>query len=117
MLLEALSRNVRCARSGAASLGRPPISEGDACPTFIDESSGEIMEVCIAAQTLCTSLRSYCRWLTPRDPQVMCCDYGFRSGNMRLYQDNYGSVPRSVFVLVTFVAAFVCGSMPLLCPG
>ena len=46
----ALLHNERCARSGTASLGRPPISEGDACPTFIDESSGEIMEVCVAAQ-------------------------------------------------------------------
>ena len=34
-------------RSGAAKLGRPPISEGETCPTFIDESSGEIMEVCL----------------------------------------------------------------------
>ncbi len=51
----ALSRDARCACSGAASLGRPPISEGDACPTFIDESSGEIMEV-FAAQSLCFTL-------------------------------------------------------------
>jgi hypothetical protein len=33
-------------------------------------------------------------------PQVMCADYGFRSGNMRLYQDEYGSVPGNVFTLV-----------------
>jgi hypothetical protein len=33
--------------------------------------------------------------------QVMCCDYGFRSGNMRLYQESYGSVPRGVFFLVS----------------
>lgn len=46
-------------------------------------------------------------WLTVRAPQVMCCDYGFRSGNMRLYQDNYGSVPRSVFVLVSLPYKFV----------
>ncbi len=32
--------------------------------------------------------------------QVMCADYGFRSGNMRLYQDEYGSVPGSAFALV-----------------
>lgn len=45
--------------------------------------------------------------LWPR-AQVMCCDYGFRSGNMRLYQDSYGSVPRSVFVLVTSLVTLSC---------
>jgi hypothetical protein len=30
----------------------------------------------------------------------MCADYGFRSGNMRLYQDEYGSVPGNIFSLV-----------------
>lgn len=45
----------------------------DTCPTFID-SSGAIME-------------------------VMCSDYGFRSGSMRLYQESSGSVPDNVFVL------------------
>ena len=32
--------------------------------------------------------------------QIMCVDYGFRSGNMRLYQEEYGSVPSNVFSLV-----------------
>jgi ubiquinol oxidase len=31
--------------------------------------------------------------------EVMCADYGFRSGNMRLYQDEYGSVPTNAFSL------------------
>ncbi len=39
--------------------------------------------------TLCTSC-----------VQVMCCDYGFRSGFGRLYQEGYGEVPKNVFELV-----------------
>lgn len=31
--------------------------------------------------------------------EIMCVDYGFRSGNMRLYQEEYGSVPPSVFAV------------------
>lgn len=30
----------------------------------------------------------------------MSVDYGFRSGSMRLYQEEYGSVPSNVFKLV-----------------
>ena len=45
--------------------------------------------------------RTYCASLMTREWQVMCCDYGFRSGNMRLYQESYGSVPRGVFFLVS----------------
>ena len=51
---------VRC--SGAANLGRPPVTEGEACPTFID-SSGEIMEV-----LLCCRLTSR----TIQTPSAFC---------------------------------------------
>lgn len=32
--------------------------------------------------------------------RVMCCDYGFRAGAGRLYQENYGEVPGNVFEMV-----------------
>lgn len=32
--------------------------------------------------------------------KVMACDYGFRSGAGRLYEDHYGEVPKSIFQLV-----------------
>lgn len=35
-----------------------------------------------------------------RGAQIMSVDYGFRSGSMRLYQEEYGSVPSNVFRLV-----------------
>eukprot|EP00879_Flechtneria_rotunda_P021135 GHRR01022266.1.p1 GENE.GHRR01022266.1~~GHRR01022266.1.p1 ORF type:complete len:381 (+),score=127.88 GHRR01022266.1:464-1606(+) len=31
--------------------------------------------------------------------RVMCCDYGFRAGTGRLYQEKYGEVPTNVFVM------------------
>ncbi|KAK9866364.1 hypothetical protein WJX84_011013 [Apatococcus fuscideae] len=31
--------------------------------------------------------------------QVMCCDYGFRSGFGRLYQDQFGEIPKNFFSL------------------
>lgn len=31
----------------------------------------------------------------------MCCDYGFRSGSGRLYEDHYGEVPNNVFKIVS----------------
>ncbi|KAF6256800.1 plastid terminal oxidase [Scenedesmus sp. NREL 46B-D3] len=43
-----------------------------------------------------------CRFFVDRDGQmirVMCCDYGFRAGAGRLYQDKYGEVPDNVFVM------------------
>jgi len=33
--------------------------------------------------------------------RVMCCDYGFRTGSGRLYQDMYGEVPDNVFAIVS----------------
>lgn len=44
-----------------------------------------------------------CRVFVDRDGEVirvMCCDYGFRAGAGRMYQDNYGEVPENVFVMV-----------------
>ena len=32
--------------------------------------------------------------------QVMCCDYGFRSGFGRLYQGEDGEIPKNIFQLV-----------------
>ncbi len=32
--------------------------------------------------------------------EVMCCDYGFRSGFGRLYQGGDGEIPKSAFALV-----------------
>lgn len=43
-----------------------------------------------------------CRVFMDRDGeaiQVMCCDYGFRAGAGRLYQEDYGEVPDNVLVL------------------
>lgn len=31
----------------------------------------------------------------------MCCDYGFRAGSGRLYQEKYGEVPGNVFEMVS----------------
>ena len=36
--------------------------------------------------------------------QVMCCDYGFRSGFGRLYQGEDGEIPKNIFQLVCFSA-------------
>lgn len=36
--------------------------------------------------------------------QVLDCDYGFRSGASRLYEDRYGEVPGSIFELVSMIA-------------
>ncbi len=33
--------------------------------------------------------------------EVMCCDYGFRSGFGRLYQGGDGEIPKNFFALVT----------------
>lgn len=44
-----------------------------------------------------------CRVFVDRDGdmiRVMCCDYGFRTGSGRLYQDAYGEVPDNVFAMV-----------------
>lgn len=44
-----------------------------------------------------------CRVFVDRDGdmiRVMCCDYGFRTGSGRLYQEAYGEVPANVFVMV-----------------
>jgi hypothetical protein len=30
----------------------------------------------------------------------MCCDYGFRTGAGRMYQDKYGQIPKSAWHLV-----------------
>eukprot|EP00775_Hariotina_reticulata_P004226 gene4226-4475_t len=43
-----------------------------------------------------------CRVFIDRDGEmirVMCCDYGFRTGAGRLYQEKYGEVPSNVFVM------------------
>jgi hypothetical protein len=32
--------------------------------------------------------------------KVMACDYGFRSGSGRLYEEQYGEVPGGIFQLV-----------------
>jgi hypothetical protein len=40
--------------------------------------------------------------------RVMCCDYGFRAGAGRLYQDNYGEVPQNVFRMVREGRSVVC---------
>jgi ubiquinol oxidase len=32
--------------------------------------------------------------------EVMCCDYGFRSGFGRLYQGGDGEIPKNAFALV-----------------
>jgi hypothetical protein len=37
--------------------------------------------------------------LPPGLLQVMCCDYGFRSGQGRLYQAGYGQIPASAWEL------------------
>jgi hypothetical protein len=45
-----------------------------------------------------------CRVFVDRDGdmiRVMCCDYGFRTGSGRLYQDAYGEVPADVFTMVS----------------
>lgn len=47
------------------------------------------------------------RIITPRDtplPQVMCCDFGFRTGSARLYQEQYGEVPGNIFQIVSLPA-------------
>jgi hypothetical protein len=31
----------------------------------------------------------------------MCCDYGFRTGAARLYQEQYGEVPSNIFEIVS----------------
>jgi ubiquinol oxidase len=33
--------------------------------------------------------------------EVMCCDYGFRSGFGRLYQGGDGEIPKNFFALVS----------------
>lgn len=35
--------------------------------------------------------------------QVLDCDYGFRSGASRLYEERYGEVPGSIFELVSMI--------------
>ncbi|WIA18851.1 hypothetical protein OEZ85_003529 [Tetradesmus obliquus] len=43
-----------------------------------------------------------CRFFVDRDGEmirIMCCDYGFRAGAGRLYQDKYGEVPDNVLVM------------------
>ena len=50
--------------------------------------------------------------------QVMCADYGFREGNMRLYEGEYGSVPGNAFKLVRLcsrVLLLVCGFSLVAC--
>lgn len=45
-----------------------------------------------------------CHIFVDRDGEmirVMCCDYGFRTGSGRLYQDMYGEVPDNVFAMVS----------------
>lgn len=37
--------------------------------------------------------------------EVMCCDYGFRSGFGRLYQGGDGEIPKSAFALVCSISA------------
>ena len=44
--------------------------------------------------------------------EVMCCDYGFRSGFGRLYQGGDGEIPKNAFALVrpiTAAAPFALG--------
>ena len=36
--------------------------------------------------------------------EVMCCDYGFRSGFGRLYQGGDGEIPKSAFALVCSIS-------------
>ncbi len=36
----------------------------------------------------------------PLPLQVMCCDYGFRSGAARMYQAKYGQIPKNAWHLV-----------------
>uniref|UniRef100_A0A383WPK4 Ubiquinol oxidase n=1 Tax=Tetradesmus obliquus TaxID=3088 RepID=A0A383WPK4_TETOB len=58
-----------------------------------------------ARQTLATDSQEptdNCRFFVDRDGEmirIMCCDYGFRAGAGRLYQDKYGEVPDNVLVM------------------
>ncbi|KAK9820361.1 hypothetical protein WJX72_009421 [[Myrmecia] bisecta] len=79
---EQASRNSKAGSSNGATNGRSPMlestdlhadSDDEGCDVFLD-STGQVME-------------------------VMCCDYGFRSGFGRLYQGQVGEIPKSFFAL------------------
>lgn len=58
-------------------------------------------------------------WILKPCLQVMCCDYGFRSGFGRLYQGEDGEIPKNIFQLVSF-SHFLhsltnCASKVILC--
>eukprot|EP00877_Chromochloris_zofingiensis_P007896 jgi/Chrzof1/335/Cz01g12010.t1 len=72
------SRRPRCAVKCVATpyLPKPAgAPEVDGCKVFIDRD-GDVIE-------------------------VMCCDYGFRAGSGRLYQEKYGEVPGNVFEMAS----------------
>jgi hypothetical protein len=38
----------------------------------------------------------------------MCCDFGFRTGSARLYQEQYGEVPSNIFQIVSLLCTPAC---------
>lgn len=83
-----------------------PLARGPVRPIFARRRAANIWPLRVAAPERIPSpvpigneASDECKLFVDRDGEVikcMCCDYGFRAGAGRLYQDRYGEVPGSI---------------------